>query len=301
VDLNGNQPRWRLVDRILAIYGVLVAVLALTRIGRPGIPLVLAAHLAIPALAWMTVHARDSAVMRVLRNIYPLLLLTGLYSAIDVLNGFGAAGTWDHQIQLIEHAIFGMQPSRDWWRMHPSVFWSTILHATYLSYYLIVAVPVIVMLIAGRGESLEPYLDGLITTYLICYLFYLFVPVAGPYYEFPRPSGLFVANLPARMVYSALRGGSAYGAAFPSSHVAATVAATVGVWRASPRWGAILAIPTGMLVVAVVYCQMHYAVDSGCGLILGVTVAGLAGHRAHQAVARKRETQANPHLPSVVS
>ncbi|HEY3934299.1 MAG TPA: phosphatase PAP2 family protein [Gemmatimonadales bacterium] len=277
MDLSPQKPHWRLVDRILAIYGVLVAALAVTRIGRPGVPLVLVAHLAIPALAWMVVHAPDTRFARVLRNIYPLLLLTGLYSAIDVLNGFGAAGTWDRQIQAIEQAIFGMQPSRDWWRSHPSALWSTILHATYLSYYLIVAVPVIVMLVAQRMKSLEQYLDGLIATYLICYLFYLFMPVAGPYYEFPRPSGLFVANLPARMVYSALRGGSAYGAAFPSSHVAATVAATIGVWRASLRWGAILAIPTGMLAVAVVYCQMHYAVDSACGLIVGVTVAGIAG------------------------
>ena len=69
------------------------------------------------------------------------------------------------------------------------------------------------------------------------------------------------------MVYSALRGGSAFGAAFPSSHVAATVAATIGAWRGSRRLGVILAVPTALLAVGVVYCQMHYAIDSAAGLL----------------------------------
>ena len=59
-------------------------------------------------------------------------------------------------------------------------------------------------------------------TFLACYLFFIFFPVAGPYYEFERPEGLFVRNLPARMVYGTLALGSAYGAALPSSHVATT-------------------------------------------------------------------------------
>jgi membrane-associated phospholipid phosphatase len=270
----GRGPGWRLVDRMLAAYGVLVAVLALTRMHQAGMGWVLVAHLAVPLLAWLLATAPVTPTTRVLRGLYPLLLLTGLYSAIDVFNGFGAATTWDHQIQRIEQAIFGMQPSRDWWRAHPSEFWSATLHSAYLSYYLIVVTPVIVFLVQRRSDALERYLNGLLATYLICYLFYLFVPVAGPYYEFPRPSGAFIANLPARMVYSALRGGSAYGAAFPSSHVAATVAAVIGAWRGWRRLGMILAVPTALLAVGVVYCQMHYVMDSACGLLLGAAVAG---------------------------
>lgn len=268
-----SGPGWRLVDRILAAYGVLVALLALTRMHQSGMLWVLVAHLAVPLLAWLLASAPLTPTTRVLRGVYPLLLLAGLYSAIDVFNGFGAARTWDHQIQGLEQAIFGMQPSRDWWRAHPSAFWSATLHSAYLSYYFIVATPVIVFLVQRRSDAVERYLNGLLATYLVCYLFYLFLPVAGPYYEFPRPSGAFVANLPARMVYSALRGGSAYGAAFPSSHVAATVAAVIGAWRGSRRLAIILAVPTALLAVGVVYCQMHYVIDSVCGLLLGAGIA----------------------------
>ncbi|MGH7523131.1 MAG: phosphatase PAP2 family protein [Gemmatimonadales bacterium] len=266
-------PGWRLVDRMLAGYGLLVAVVAITRLQQPGMPLVLVAHLGVPLLAWLLASTPLTPFTRVLRGIYPVLLLTGLYSAIDVFNRFGAAPTWDRQIQAIDQAIFGMQPSRDWWRAHPSAFWSATLHAAYLSYYFIVAIPLIVFVAQRRNEATERYLNGLLATYLVCYIFYLFVPVAGPYYEFARPSGAFIANLPARMVYAALRGGSAFGAAFPSSHVAATVAAVIGTSRASPRFAMVLAVPTTLLAVGVVYCQMHYATDAAAGLVLGLGIA----------------------------
>jgi membrane-associated phospholipid phosphatase len=50
------------------------------------------------------------------------------------------------------------------------------------------------------------------------------------------------------------------------------VAASIGAWYGSRRLGLILAIPTTLLVVGVVYCQMHYVVDSLAGVLLGVGV-----------------------------
>lgn len=268
-----NPPaRWRLVDRLVAGYGVIIAGVALTRIDQRGVGWVLAAHLALPLVAWLAARARPEGLGRVLHAAYPVLLLPALYASIDMLNGFGAAPTHDAPLLALEQAIFGMQPARDWWRASPSVFWSTVLHAVYFSYYVIVPLPVIVFLATGRHEAIAPYLGGVIAVFLTCYLIYVFFPVAGPYYEFERPVGTFVANGPARLVYGALSSGSAYGAAFPSSHVAATMAATIGAWRAIPRLGWGLAVPTLLLAVGVVYCQMHYVVDSVAGILVGAMV-----------------------------
>ncbi len=274
--MNRPRPQWRLADRLIAGYGVLVAVVAATRLGRPGMAWILAAHLALPFLAWLAVRAPDTPFGRALKAVYPVILIVGLYSAIDVLNGFGTTRTGDAVIQQIEAQLFGGQPSRDWWRAHPSEFWSTVFYATYLSYYLLVPLPAIVFLARQRYRELNMYMNGLIATYLVCYVAYIFFPVAGPYYQFPHPSGAFVANLPARLVYGALERGSSFGAAFPSSHVAATVAATVGAWYGSRRLGLVMAVPAAMLAVAVVYCQMHYAVDSLTGLVLGLGIPWLA-------------------------
>ena len=65
------------------------------------------------------------------------------------------------------------------------------------------------------------------TTFVLCYLIFIFFPVAGPYYMFPRPAAWFLDNPAARLVYDTLAEGSSYGAAFPSSHVAASLAATL--------------------------------------------------------------------------
>ncbi len=253
----------------------MVAAIAATRLDRAGMAWILAAHLALPLLAWLVVRCPENATGRVIRAIYPVVLIIGLYSAIDVLNGFGAARTWDGVIQHLDAQLFGDQPSRDWWRQHPSVFWSTLLHGTYLCYYLLVPLPALVFLAQRRYDAVDRYLDGLIATYFFCYLCYILIPVAGPYYEFARPSGVFIANLPARLVYHALERGSSFGAAFPSSHVAATVASVVGAWYGARRLAVVMAIPAALLAVAVVYCQMHYAVDSIAGLLLGVGIPWL--------------------------
>ncbi|HRP08992.1 MAG TPA: phosphatase PAP2 family protein [Gemmatimonadales bacterium] len=257
---------------MLAGYGVAVVMIALPRLDRAGIPAVIAAHAALPLLAWLSTRASEGAIGRLLRAAYPLILLAALYSSIDIINGFGAVTTLDGPLLRLEGGLFGMQPSRDWWRNSPSTFWSTVFHAAYFSYYLLVPLPVVVMLLTGRNRMIEGYLAAVIGTFLVCYLCYALAPVSGPYYQFPRPTGEFVANAPARLVYAVLARGSAFGAAFPSSHVAATVAATLAALLLIPRLGMLMVVPTALLTVGVVYCQMHYVVDSVAGVAIGLAV-----------------------------
>ena len=253
-------------------YGLVVALVALTRLDQPGMLLILGAHLGLPLLAYLAAHAREDGIGGMIRIAYPIVILSGLYSSIDVLNGFGSAATWDRQLQALEFSVFNSQPSRDWWQAAPSDFWSTVMHGVYFSYYIIVPLPVAVLMVKGRRAETAAYLNGVIATFLACYLCYIFFPVAGPYYEFAHPTGEFVANAPARIVYAALARGSSFGAAFPSSHVAATAAATIGAWRTMPRLGMALLVPTILLAVGVVYCQMHYVIDSDAGLALGAAI-----------------------------
>ena len=201
-------------------------------------------------------------------EIYPLLLLLGLYTEVGILNGRGAS-VHDALIQRWEVALFGGQVSLDWWQSSPSRFWSALLHAAYFSYYLIVTVPAIVFLRQRRTVEARHFIFVVMATFVACYLVFIFFPVAGPYYTFPHPPAWFIDNLPARLVYATLAAGSSYGAAFPSSHVAAAVAATVAAFRGSRRLGLALVIPTLLLSLGVVYCQMHYGVDALAGGVVG--------------------------------
>jgi membrane-associated phospholipid phosphatase len=177
-------------------------------------------------------------------------------------------------VQGWEQLLFGQQLSRIWWQTSPSIFWSAVLHGAYFAYYPIILGPLVYFLATGQLVAAQRTTRWVLSTFLLCYLAFLFFPVAGPYYEFPRPDAWFIANLPARLVYATLAAGSAYGAAFPSSHVAATLVATAAAFHGSRAVGALLSVPAALLSVGVVYCQMHYAVDAIAGATLAIVVVG---------------------------
>jgi membrane-associated phospholipid phosphatase len=162
-----------------------------------------------------------------------------------------------------------------------------VFHTVYLAYYLIIPTPLVVLAFTRRWTEMTRYLDGIIALFLFCYVWYILWPVAGPYYEFARPTGAFVANLPAELVYDGLARGSSFGAAFPSSHVAATLAAAVGGWFVDRTLGVVLMVPAVLLAIGVVYCQMHYAVDSITGVIIGLVIP-FAVHRAQASATGRR-------------
>ncbi len=273
----------RPIDRVILGYLLVASVVVIARLHRqPGGWWLLGAHALIVVLIAILVYAPLGRAGRALREVYPLVLLVALYSALDVLNRGGAAQVHDAVVQRWEFALFGGQPSREWWMAEPSRFWSLVLHGAYLSYYFIVAVPAVYFASRRALPALRGYIFAVILAFFTCYLFFIFFPVAGPYYAFPRPTGPFVDNVTARLVYATLAVGSSYGAAFPSSHVAASVAAAGASLWGSRRLGTILLVPTVLLIVSVVYCQMHYAVDAIAGLAVGLAALGLT------AAARRR-------------
>ena len=269
----GSPARYRAVDGLTAGYGVVVAIVAAGRASvNPGCAWIAVAHFLILPLVWLVRRPGAGRFGRFVAEVYPIGLIVGLYTALDVLHGPGLPVVHDALVQRWEQALFGMQPSRDWWRAHPSMFWSTLLHGAYLSYYLIVPVPVLWFWFTGDLAALRRTVLLEMSAFVFCYLWFVFFPVAGPYYEFARPTGAFVRTVTARMVYGALAGGSSYGAAFPSSHIAATITATAGAWFGNRPLGVVLAVPAALLAVATVYCQMHYGVDAIAGLATGLAI-----------------------------
>jgi membrane-associated phospholipid phosphatase len=282
------------VDLLLLAYLAFVSVVALVRPEVHARGWLLLANGLTAVLIFLLARDGLGRFGRGLREVYPILLLTPLYAGLDLLSGGGAVPVHDAEVQRWEAALFGGQPSRDWWRAAPSPFWSFVLHGAYFSYYAVVLVPTVLLLAWGELAALRRFMLAVMATFVFCYLWFVLLPVAGPYYEFPRPSGAFVDNPMARLVYATLAAGSSYGAAFPSSHVAASVAATIASWRAAPRLGTALALPTALLTIGVVYCQMHYAVDALAGLLIGAAIAALTTRAEPRPVMRSNERSSRP-------
>jgi len=273
--LTALRPRF--IEIVLAAYAVIVMVTALTRVdvnrGNLGIAI---AHGLILLLIWLLLRPNPTPTRELLRDVAPLLLLLGLYASLDVLSGGGRMPAHDEVVLRWEEALFGGQPARDWWLHHPSRFWSTLLHGVYFCYYLLIAIPPIAFLMRGDRPALRRYTRNVLATFCVCFLIFIFWPVGGPYYTFAHPTGMIVDNLPARLVYASLTTGSSFGAAFPSSHVAATTASWISAWQGWRKLALVMFVPVVLMPIATVYCQMHYAVDALSGILVGVVVPVIA-------------------------
>ena len=105
--------------------------------------------------------------------------------------------------------------------------------------------------------------------YVACFAVFVLYPVAGPNYAFDHPTGPVREVWSARLVYNVLAGGSSFGAAFPSSHVAATLAATVALWR---TWK-----PLGALFTVQIPGGISAGLERDLLLLVGLFVLAVAG------------------------
>ncbi|HMG18158.1 MAG TPA: phosphatase PAP2 family protein, partial [Gemmatimonadales bacterium] len=211
---------------------------------------------------------------RFLGDWYPMLLLPALYGEIGVLT-LSAGFQNDLQIQRLETWVFGSQVSYRWIRESPDLLVSWVLHACYLAYYPILCASPFALWMAGRRDASRHTIFAVMATFYLCYIAFLFFPVAGPRYAFDGAHNVATDVWPARFAAWLLDRGDSWGAAFPSSHVAASVVATgmaLRYWRAL---GLVLLPFTAGLILAVVYGQFHYAVDALAGLMLAAAMLGI--------------------------
>lgn len=270
-------------DRLLAGYVGFVTMVILIRgpFSHPAYPWMLVAHGLFALLLWLFTRLDDGQrIGTFVHDLYPIVLLLPFYTQIGLLNppiGSPEVMANDTVIQRLESIVFGGQISYTWLRASPSVFWSGLLHAAYFAYYPIVVLGPTWVWLRGDRSGARSVLFATMAAFVVCYLWFILFPVAGPYYAFDRPVGPVRDVWSARLVYGVLSGGSSFGAAFPSSHVAATVATTLALWRVRRPMGAWLTAPCVLLTVGTVYCQMHYGIDASSGILVGV-----AGYAAAQ-------------------
>ena len=284
----------RPVDRLLAAYWVLAAT-ALLFPHRPAAwPVLVLVHAAAVALALRlgpagALTARLSVgaprLARGFADWYPLLLIPLLYSELPLLNRAVFDGAYfDPLILEIEQAVFAAQPSRDWARAFPVRWLSEVLHGAYLSYYLIIYVPPLLLFLGGRRAAFRQMVLTVMLTFTAHYLFFIFFPVQGPRYLFPPPAGGIESGSLYQLTHALLQAGSSQGAAFPSSHVGVAVAQTIACARLLPVLAPVVGLLAAGLAVGAVYGGFHYAIDAVVGALLGAGMAALAarvGERAH--------------------
>lgn len=281
----GFRPLGAPTDRLLASYAILAG-LALAFPDRPAQwPGLAALHLAAVAIGfgmvplqriWQALAGTSSLAARV-HDWYPLLLVPVLYAELPFLNRSVHDGRYfDSMVQSWEVAIFGTQPSQALAEALPDLFLSEVLHLGYLSYYLIIFGPPLLLYLGGRRGAFRSSVFALTLTFVVHYLFFIWIPVQGPRYLFPAPGGQLAEGPIYRLTHFVLEAGSSRGAAFPSSHVGVAVAQCIVAWRYLRRWFPAAVVMSMALALGAMYGGFHYAVDAIAGAVLGGACALLA-------------------------
>jgi membrane-associated phospholipid phosphatase len=219
--------------------------------------------------ALLAPRARASGPLgRLLAEVYPLLVTVAFYTHAGLVNRARGRFSHDALVQGWEEALFGTQVSVLWIRSFPSPAWSSLMHAAYLAYYALLAAPPLALWLGGRRAGARQAVFATKAPFYVCYTIFMGFPVAGPRYLLPPAQNAATAVPLAQLAHWLLERGSAWGTAFPSSHVAGALVASTCSWWHWRALGAVLLPASLLLSLATVYCQFHYAVDALAGALL---------------------------------
>ena len=223
--------------------------------------------------------------LRLLGEIYLPFIFPMFYAEMKYLGiiFFDFENSLDPALIRLEEMIFGFQPSLEWSRVWPWPWFHELMEFAYFTYYFLSAsFLILVFRTPGlddqkRWETVRAFVRDLSLTMLICYTMYTLFPAWGPKYfraGYVDVGGWIFTDI----MHHIHENGALLGAAFPSSHVAASMVPWWHTWVNFPRhrwWMTTIYI---LLCMSTVYNRYHYVVDVFAGLVLGALVMYF-GHR----------------------
>ncbi len=289
--LTGRAAAARLGGRPLAIDRLALGYLALTGLfalalgGRAGLWIAVLHASAAVGVSALSRFTPRTGLRGFARASYPVLVTPALYAELATLNRFLTERYFDDAVQVWERAVFGGQPSIELSAALPWLPLSEALHLGYVAYYAIVPLALIGVYRTRGFEALHRTAFAVAGAFFLSYLIFAVFPVAGPRYEFAPIGGRIADGTVYGVVHAILESGSSKGTAFPSSHIAASLAAVLAAGREDARWLWLLIVPEAALALGTVYGRFHYALDAVAGLLLGL-MAWAVSPRAVAALSR---------------
>ena len=196
------------------------------------------------------------------------LVLSVCWNELGVLHRIWPRSDHDVLVEGWEQTLFASNLSSSWSLAMPAGWFSELMHGFYAGYYLLAFLPLIIAgFFRSEAEATEARFR-LLMTYLLVFLVYLFFPVMGPAAVHPvlaTPGGFFTTLTGGLRTH-----GDSLGTAFPSSHVAGSVAMAIGVWRWwGWGWGVVWLSGAMLVALATVYTGNHLVIDVVAGAMMG--------------------------------
>ena len=278
MDLKNEKPA---VEILFMAYNVVLGGIWVLRAAEQSVtPLMVFLHVVLAFLFMEMPRLRtDTGVLwKILRRLYPFVLWSLAWSEIGWLYNLTSPMVFDPAVKALDLALFGIHLNQvlagvlDWQLLR------NVMGFSYLSYYLLILGPPLLLGLKGRLRDLEFHTFGLLSTYVVCFLIYLVMPVLGPR-DLALAAGetaVGVGGLFGPLINAFFEAGDSLGTAFPSSHCAGSVASALLVRRHFGRAGRLALVWAGFIVVSTVYTNNHYAIDAVAGVATAMLTVKLA-------------------------
>lgn len=196
------------------------------------------------------------------RLFFPVLLLAYLYKETDYLNNIFFQTDLDPLIAVLDEYIFGMQPALIFASALPYGFFAELMYFGYFSYYLMILTVPSYLYVKVSRQSGEQMFFIIINSFVIFYIVFIVLPVAGPQFYFKDDAGIIPEGYLFGPIMDVLQHiGEGKTAAFPSSHVSICIMLIYGCLKHARNLLKIF-IPLGLLLImSTVYIKAHYVVD----------------------------------------
>jgi len=259
-------------DYLVFCYGfflIFICLLFHNKIDFPGLFISLNLIIMVVLLISIYFEERDvNSIMYWVHTWIPLFSLLLFYTQSTVFDNLFFTGTFDNILRKWDIAFIGVSLNRVLAPLVNSLFVDETMHMIYLSFYLILFIPGIIMLTRQYRHFHEVVFSLTLMMY-VHYLFFMFFPGDGPLSDrnFLFQKGIIFIPL-MNFIY---RFGEYGGGAFPSTHVSAVVISFLYMRRFFKERSWIIGFFCVGIIIATVYCSYHYAIDSITGIITGLT------------------------------
>eukprot|EP00121_Abeoforma_whisleri_P017159 Awhi_evm1s15730 len=226
-------------------------------------------------------------ILTCIMDLYPIVLCIYCYSE----DGAIISNIWsrdydflDLDIQEYEAWLFDIDPEKglgEFLRSKTSYSFNRgfgeYLHFCYFFFYFVLIGTYLLTWLCCPRESFDRLSSAECGVYLLSLVYYLFSPVAGPFWTYTPPNPSDVGYFFSYITHEIVSKGSSTGTAFPSSHCGITVAVWICACMYMPRIGALYLFICPGIIYATMWCGFHYFVDTFLGVTLGifVTVAAI--------------------------
>jgi membrane-associated phospholipid phosphatase len=286
--------RWRMLrpeDAYHIVYLGITGAIVLANLSRvPQAGAHLLARVAIVAGIFVIVPAarrQPTSFAAVVAGFYHVPLLPWYYRETAVLHAAAWGGhTFDDVVASWDLRVFGSEPSIEFPRAMPQLWFAEAMQLSYVFYYVLaLGTGVLLWFRKSRPEAFERTMHAVVLTMIASCLWFVAMPVMGPQFAIAEVAMRELPGIVGKSAHTFVRMLDEPTGAFPSTHVSLTVVFVLGLRRYAPAMLWLVLLPSVGVAASTVYVGAHYGVDVPAGLAMGV-VGFLIAQRSRDAIAK---------------